>query len=561
MLVKHTGKILTSTLKHSILAKQIKQKAKAPVTPVATPPSQTAVMLKTYFPYIITGLFFILSLIGILNHEMWRDEYQAWMVAREAHSIPQLFQNLKYEGNPVLWHAFLYMITSLTDNPFYMQLFHILISASFIYLINRYAPFPIYQRVLLSFGYYAFFEYNIIARCYGLGVLLIVIFCMLYKDRQKYILLIGLILFLLANNTIFGVILAVSFAGIILFESIFRDKKSKVPQIPMSKLAIFSAITFIGVLLGYLQIKPEPDNSFPTLYVTHFDIVRLQYTLSRFIHAYIAIPNFRNFHFWNTNFFVPDERKFLVGITPILFLIWLIAFLRNRLAFLLYTGCTLILLVFYYYTGFIWSRYSGHLFLLLIACYWMTYYTKEKPYQNGLVEKIALMGSKIRSPLFVIILVIHVIGGVTAYVMDLKYPFSTSQEAAEYLKQNKLDAFNIVGSQDYAISPLASELDKKIYYVERKEAGTFIIYDQKRTFVSGFSELIDYVSHVMGKESNRVILAKSNELTKTFNDSGEIAPWDEGMVTDSLAMTFLKKIEPGIVEDETYYFYAIDRVK
>ncbi|MBK9984748.1 MAG: hypothetical protein IPP15_20700 [Saprospiraceae bacterium] len=543
------------------MAKQVKQKAKTPIAPVVVPPSETVLMWKKYFPYIITGVFFILSLIGILNHEMWRDEYQAWMVARDAHSIPELFQNLKYEGNPVLWHAFLFAISAFTDNPLYMQIFHILISASTIFLISRYAPFPLLQKILLTFGYYTFFEYNIIARCYGLGLLLIVIFCILYKERQKNILLIGGVLFLLGNNTIFGVILAVSFAGIILYESLFKDKKSKAPQIPFSKLALFSLITFSGVLLGYLQIKPEPDNSFPTLYVTHFDIVRLKYTLSRFIHAYIAIPNFRNFHFWNTNFFVPDERKFLVGVTPVLFLLWLIAFLRNRLVFLLYTTGTLILLVFYYYTGFIWSRYSGHLFLLLIACCWMSYFTKEKAFQNGLMDKLSLFGSKIRTPFFVFILSIHVIGGVAAYAMDLEYPFSTSQKAADYIRQNKLDEFNIVGSQDYAISPLASELDKKIYYVERKEAGSFIIYDQKRTFVSNFGELINFAGQVMGKDKNRVILAKSNEITKTYNDNGQQEPWIDGMVTDSMSMTLLTKIEPGIVEDETYFIYAVDRVK
>jgi hypothetical protein len=191
----------------------------------------------------------------------------------------------------------------------------------------------------------------------------------------------------------------------------------------------------------------------------------------------------------------------------------------------------------------------------------MAYYTKDKSYQNQVMDKLSLFGSKIRIPFFVFILAVHVIGGVTAYVMDLEYPFSTSQKAADYIRQNKLDEYNIVGSQDYAISPLAAELDKKIYYVERKEAGSFIIYDQKRTFVSNFGELINFAGQVMGKDKNRVILAKSNEITKTYNDTGEQVPWDQGMVTDSLNMTLLTTIEPGIVEDETYYIYAVDRVK
>ncbi|MEO6132227.1 MAG: hypothetical protein ABIQ02_10290 [Saprospiraceae bacterium] len=543
------------------MAKQAKPKAKTPVIPVSEPPSEIVLMWKKYAPYIITGVFFILSLIGILNHEMWRDEYQAWMVASEAHSIPQLFQNLKYEGNPVLWHAFLFIISAFTDDPFYMQIFHILISTATIFLINKYSPFPVLQKILLSFGYYTFFEYNLISRSYGLGLLLIVIFCILYKDRRKNLLLIGAVLLLLSNNTIFGVILTVCFAGVIIYEGLFPDKKLKQTKIPLPKLALFAGITFLGVLLGYLQIKPEPDNSFPTLYVTHFDIVRLKWTLSRFIHAYFAIPNFRLYYFWNTNFFVPDERKFLVAVTPLIFLAWLIAFLRHRLVFLLYTVGTLILMVFYYYTGFIWSRYSGHLFLLLIACCWMTYYFKESNFKNPVLNKIAAFGNKIRIPLFLIVLVIHLCGGVLAYIKDIKFPFSTSHEAADFIKTNQLDQYVIVGSQDYAISPLAFELNKKIYYAERKEPGSFIIYDQKRTNISSFDEIINLIRQVMPEGSTRVILVKSNEITKTFNETGKTEPWTEGMVDETYSLTLLGKTTPGIVEDEVYYIYAVDKVR
>ncbi|MEO5905603.1 MAG: hypothetical protein ABIQ11_02680, partial [Saprospiraceae bacterium] len=232
------------------MAKQAKNKPvvrkKSETAPLKTVPVQERVLAKTteildpgyaaYWPYVITAIFFGLSLLGILKHEMWRDEYQAWMVAADAHSIPQLFQNLKYEGNPVLWHAFLFIITTFTDNPFGMQIFHILISAGFIFLINRYAPFNLLQKILLTFGYYTFYEYNIISRGYGLGLLLIVAFCILYAQRQKHILWIAAVLFVLANSTIFGVMLAVCFDGIILMEQLFLSKKSRALKIPPSRL-------------------------------------------------------------------------------------------------------------------------------------------------------------------------------------------------------------------------------------------------------------------------------------------------------------------------------------
>lgn len=492
---------------------------------------------------------------------MWRDEYQAWMVAADAHSIPELFKNLTYEGNPVLWHAFLFIISAFTNDPIWMQLFHILISTSFIFLFNRFAPNSILEKCLFSFGYFTFFEYNIISRSYGLGFLLIVIFCILYRNRRKNMLMMAGVLFLLANNTIFGVILTVCFAGILLLEGFFPGKKSKEPRIPTYQLILFAVITLSGVILGYLQIKPEPDNSFPTYYVTHFDIVRAKWALSRLMHGYFAIPNFTNFHFWNTNFFVPVESKFRIGITPVLFLAWVIAFMRYRLVVILYITGTLILVVFYYYTGFIWSRYSGHLFLLLIVCSWMVYEQKEKAYKNRLLNQLSLLGNRIRTPFLILLLSVHFCGGVIAYIMDLKYPFSTSAKAAAFIRDNHLTEYEIIGSVDYIISPLAAQLGKKILYAERKEYGSFIIYDQKRTSIWSFSEIQTYVRDMMAKGNQRIVLLKNTQIMKTYHDTGESEPWLEGMLTDSLSMQLLTTIDPGIVEDETYYIYLVDNAR
>jgi len=296
--------------------------------------------------------------------------------------------------------------------------------------------------------------------------------------------------------------------------------------------------------------------------VTHFDDVRLKWAFSRFIHAYFAIPNLNHFHFWNTNFFVPDEKQFRIGVTPLIFLAWMIAFLRYRIVFILYSLGTLLLIVFYYYTGFIWSRYSGHLYLLLIACCWFVYFFKEKPFKNKLLDKISIIGNKVRVPLFLLILSVHLIGGVLSYLMDLNYPFSTSATAAAYIRDNHLKDYEIIGSEDFIISPLASQLDKKILYPERQEYGSFIIYDQKRTFVANFAQFIDFTENVMDKQKlEKVIVIKSTPVMKTYDDTGEKEPWVDGLLSDSLSLKLLTKIAPGIVEDEQYYIYSVDKFK
>ena len=282
---------------------------------------------------------------------------------------------------------------------------------------------------------------------------------------------------------------------------------------------------------------------------------------SRLIHAYFPVPDFRTLHFWNKNFFVPDETKFAIGITPLLFLLWVMAFMRYRLILILYGLGTLLLIVFYYYTGFIWARYSGHLFLLLIVCCWLIYYQKEKPFTNNLLNRISLLGNKIRVPFLMIILSVSLIGGVVTYIMDIVHPFSTSEQASAFIKENNLQDLEIIGSRDYVISPLASQLDKKIFYAERKEPGSFIIYDQLRTNIWSFSEVQETIIQKWNNEHKSILLVKDFPILMTFQDTGESIPWEDAPLTESLNMKLLKTIDAGIVEDERYYIYLIEGIQ
>ena len=69
------------------------------------------------FYFVFTAAFGLIVLFLIQSHEMWRDELQAWLLARDSISITELFQNLKYEGHPGLWHLLLYPLTRISTIP------------------------------------------------------------------------------------------------------------------------------------------------------------------------------------------------------------------------------------------------------------------------------------------------------------------------------------------------------------------------------------------------------------------------------------------------------------
>ena len=61
---------------------------------------------------IIIIVYGVITFFIMLNHEPWRDEAQAWLIARDI-SLFDIFNYMKYEGHPCLWHLLLMLFAKL----------------------------------------------------------------------------------------------------------------------------------------------------------------------------------------------------------------------------------------------------------------------------------------------------------------------------------------------------------------------------------------------------------------------------------------------------------------
>src|SRR5688572_2121601 len=538
-----------------------RQEIKIPVTPLR-------------FALMVTAGFFVIALLGMLNHEMWRDEHQAWLVARDANSLPQLLDNMNYEGNPALWHFFLFLITRVTHDPIYMQIFHLLVATSFIFIFNRYAPLSNLHKILFSFGYFAIYEYALISRSYALGILIVFAICALYKNRTSKYILIGLLLALLSNVTIYAVIIAGGIGGIIVLDYFLYQEKNRKALL---QLAAGIGIFILGVAFSLYQIWPEQDNSFPAPYAKSlFEFARWWQVASKLFTTYVYIPQIEE-NFWNTNIYYKDPGAIAAGsfgswvkqnpsflwawvLMPVLmFFSGVIIFLRKPLILLLYCGTTLGLLSVYYYTALLHSRYCGYLLIVLVMCYWLAEYYPEKKYSSDMKRYFAGLGKKISKPFLTIVLSLNVIGAVVAYSMDLQYKFSTSKIAADFIEQNKLDSLPVVGMTDFTISPLASYLDKKLYYLQMRDTGSFTIWSKKRQDQMTFEETVVELAAYMNRGNPRVLWVK-NSAPQVSLDGKNNQDMDKAILMDSLQVDLLQRVEGGIVNDEKYYIYLVQKV-
>jgi len=293
------------------------------------------VFSKVNLPVIIIFLLYcIFSVIGMLHHEMWRDELQAWMVARDADSFFDLLRNLKYEGNPALWHILLFVLARFTVSPYSMMVLHLAISFSFVFIFLFKSNFCMLHKLLFVSGYFILFEYNLVSRSYGLGVLLVFLILSLYRDRRQKMMLIFILMALLANTTVYGLILSGAFALLLLSEEFFTEKAIQVQvskkktvtkqkfifQWPLLKPAFYAGflIYITGAVLSALQIYPEPNNTFPVHSPDPlFNLDRLKLICANVMNAFFPVPDFSGSHFWNSDYIHWNS----FGWTPLFFML------------------------------------------------------------------------------------------------------------------------------------------------------------------------------------------------------------------------------------------------
>jgi len=509
--------------------------------------------------WVITSAFFLLAAYLLSNHEMWRDEIQAWLLARDSTSVPNLFANLKYEGHPALWYLLLMPLTRVSHSPTAMQALHLLIATSTIYLFTRYSPFSVVQKILFSFGYFPFYEYSIISRNYALGVLLIFVFCSLFERRYTNFFLIGLVLFLLCHTSVFALIIAiVVFFGLLLDFYFYQRTHKSFNRSDTYKVYVGFLIITLGIITAVLQLIPPSDSPIVG-WDFSFDIRSFRASvLTELTAAYLPIPYFQ-LHFWDTltshtwNIYAWQASAYLNRLALLFVCSYLafsmMGFVRKPFVFFLFAGCTFGLLTFFYVKYYGGIRHAGFLFIAFIMSAWLYRCREQTTWSissgSSLKKWETLFGHSIT-----LILLLHIGASFVAASFDYRYPFSMAKFAAEYISQRGLNNRPIVGYPDYATSAIVGYLGiSQAYYPQGDRFGSYFRFDKQRRIAITEQEVVDKARQL---EAHELTEGKSQGvliiLTKPLRD-------------DLVQASKLQKIGEftgAIVPDENFYIYLFE---
>lgn len=393
-------------------------------------------------------------------HELWKDEWQAWLVSRDL-GLFNMLAFLNYEGHPSLWYLYLKVWSFLPiQEHLSIQLGHgLLVVAAFYYLLVR-VNLPTLWKVLIGFSYFFVFEYGIINRGYVLVLLLsLIAIDLITRNNNSWIL--GLVLFLLCQTEAYGVIIAGAITFYLLLSS------SQLKFIFDKKILLWS---ISGFLLFVITVFPRGNKD-------DFTRAYNQQTLSiEVIHESIQ-GHLANVFAIGIIDDTASNGISIIGliISLVLFIILVWIFIRDRRSgyTFIFGISVFILFGIFIFTGGI--RQWGMVYLLFLLILILSHFKNSK--------------WKLPRALGVTLLMIApVIHGVKALTLDAKIPFSNSEKTGLFIKEKVPENVPVVVINKFETAPVGAYADRPLYELPSGEKFTYFKWLEK-VYIPTQSEL------------------------------------------------------------------------
>ncbi len=373
----------------------------------------------------ILGLWIVIVSFTIQYHEKWADEAQAWLIARDLDLRTIWFHELRYEGSPGLWHTILW-IAQHVFHAKYGAISYIGMAGATagVALLIFKAPFPRIVRWPLAFTYFMVYQYAVIARPYTFLPLLAFAVAILFKDIRHPERM-TIVLVLLANLSTHGTILAGCFGLAYLIEA-WRSWHTLEANVRTRYYVCVSmmALTFVFI---YVILKPTPDNE-------TFAAKREVAQLSPELRARIESTPIRKVGSIISGAFL----DFLLPSVLFVLLAAAFCFMRCRfLTFALPVGSMIVLYAFHGY-----FHHHGTATVAALAGLWIAWPTAEEQRPSRTREIWATHGM---STLLLCLCAVNIWDAWSVIERDRLYPYSGSDDAANYLKSVGADREPIFG--------------------------------------------------------------------------------------------------------------------
>jgi len=494
---------------------------------------------------VVLGIWLAGVIFTATQHEFFRDEVRAFSLARAAVSPLDLFPLLRNEGHPLLWYVLLYIGKSIVNTPLVLPVTSIAIAFIAVAIFIFLSPFSLWLRCLFIFGVLPFYQYSVIARNYGISMLLLFASAALWGKRFRHPILLAVVLGLLANTNVHSAMLVCLIAALWTWD-LFMKKRTASIQVWNLSVGLAFVIIFAGILLCLLVAMPHAD-SFVTPFLNSLNarkfgnsLVKAAFEPGKEFHAPFGFP------WWIASLLIWTA---LLGLLP-----------RPNL-FVIGFAAQIVLGVFFYVIFHGDIRHQGLLFIFLIFLYWLFI---ESTQPTAVTKGRCLL---FNFGLYIGILAL-LLGSLRVaknrVQSDIRGEASSSKAFGAFLKSSAIYREAIlVPEPDYFMESLPYYANNRIYFPREHRFGTTVSFTTAADRLCSLGKLLaqSRVLKTTEKQPVLIVLGHSevgrNGLYKKTFSYKKVFTWSFDEIEDFKKSTVMVAEFNSSYGSENYRVYAV----
>lgn len=453
-------------------------------------------------------------------HELWKDEWQAWLLARDQ-SLWGLLSNLYFEGHPALWYLYLKLWTPLSPvaaDAVLIQAAHLpaaLAGLGVLFFMQRY---PWWLRIAVLFTYFTCFEYGLVNRGYAFVILLGGLCCAWapkYEDRPWPL---AAALFLLCQTEVYAVLMAAAIYLYLAYPQLAsRNRRALWKELPLRRIGI---ALFFGVTAFLLTVFPRSgERNIQAAFVEPFSREAVAKTFQgAFANTYLigTIPD--------TNVFGVSAMG--IGLSVLVLVALGLFFRQSRrvLATFAFFTVGFLLFGFAFYAGGV--RQWGMYFVFFLFCL-----------QLYLAEKGRF--SRLQIGILAIIMLAQARYNALALYKEYHHPFSNARQAGLFIQEKVPEKVPVVAINKFEAAPVGGYAGRRFYFLPDGEPFSFFKWTEK-IYLPPEQELLLFAEY---RNAGGLIVLSNRPLDK--NRYPRAVLW--------------KSFDSFNLKGENYYLYTLKR--
>ena len=466
---------------------------------------------KFNYLWIAFAIYAITTGVLSLQHTMWRDELQIWLIGYKSSSFTDLMHNRRAEIHPMGYHTFTWLVSRFTSNPEILKLTNWMMSLIMAFLVLFKTKIRSQYRILFIFGLIPLIGYSHIAEQYMPATIFFILFLNLYSNGRNQIWFF-LIAGILANLHMLFLIATSGFVLIYIYESCTLSRNFS--QLWRLNKKIISLTTIYGavVLLAVNQISRSTANGMiaGNMSATHF------LKRSVVVLASACFP-FQVFDLSTTGIQLTSLLFAILGVLILVGLFYSALKLNVRLCAAIFISNILLMIgMVIGYSSYWW--HFGVLFLTIFGSFIILF-------SMSSVNRISLPFAHVCIGVLLVSQIVALFVGPRTDLWETK-PYSTAEQAATYLKNQCNENCTIIMNSQSSGASISGYLGgREIFYADINDFGTFAAWNKP-------SNDVDWKLMISSAEKFENSVLVTTDLTNPPQEIELIRSFSEAIWTD-----------------------------